>query len=359
MGLSQDEIEKMMSESGGSEEKTVDEARKNLLERIATLFTRAIENIVPVLVGMEQAQISTETFGQGKSGELISSIQAENTIYFFSLPALCRQAIVGWIGNPLALGISQKMMGQEGAEELDEALLSALNEAFNNILGAFDTSLKEEFGIGVEHADLKFVEGDPAEIIQSKAGIAPDADAWSIPVAAVLGELSGPMGLLMTEVSLGEMFEKHPMAGEAEPAAEEAQSEEPAAPEEAAEQEAVESAVTPGKEAGVEIAKARFEELQPRAPAGESRGLDLILDVPLDIAVELGRKTLSVKEILGLVPGSLVELDKLAGEAVDLLVNGKLFAKGEVVVIDENFGVRVSSIVTPKERIERMTGRAT
>jgi flagellar motor switch protein FliN/FliY len=72
------------------------------------------------------------------------------------------------------------------------------------------------------------------------------------------------------------------------------------------------------------------------------------------VTVELGRKRLSVKEILELVPGSLVELDKLAGENVDLYVNGKLFAKGEVVVIDENFGVRVSSIVTPKERLERM-----
>ena len=79
------------------------------------------------------------------------------------------------------------------------------------------------------------------------------------------------------------------------------------------------------------------------------------MDVPLNITVELGRKHLSVKDILALTPGSLVELEKLAGEAVDIMVNGKLFAKGEVVVIDENFGIRISSIVTPKERIARMS----
>jgi flagellar motor switch protein FliN/FliY len=103
-----------------------------------------------------------------------------------------------------------------------------------------------------------------------------------------------------------------------------------------------------------DIQLARFEELTPQRTTLEPRGVDLILDVPLGVTVELGRKRLSVKEILDLVPGSLVELDKLAGENVDLYVNGKLFAKGEVVVIDENFGVRVSSIVTPKERLERL-----
>jgi flagellar motor switch protein FliN/FliY len=103
-----------------------------------------------------------------------------------------------------------------------------------------------------------------------------------------------------------------------------------------------------------EVPLARFEELIPQRAVGEPRGLDLILDVPLNVTVELGRKKLSVKDILELLPGSLVELEKLAGENVDLFVNGKLFAKGEVVVIDENFGVRISSIVTPKERLETL-----
>jgi flagellar motor switch protein FliN len=84
-------------------------------------------------------------------------------------------------------------------------------------------------------------------------------------------------------------------------------------------------------------------------PAGGNIGL--LLDVPLKLTVELGRTTKLVKEILALAPGSVVELDKLAGEAVDILVNEKLIAKGEVVVIDENFGVRITEIINPEERL--------
>jgi len=83
--------------------------------------------------------------------------------------------------------------------------------------------------------------------------------------------------------------------------------------------------------------------------------IDLLLDVPLQITVELGRTKMLVKEILELGTGSVIELERLAGESIDVLVNGKLIAKGEVVVIDENFGIRVTSIVSPNERIARLT----
>jgi flagellar motor switch protein FliN/FliY len=85
-------------------------------------------------------------------------------------------------------------------------------------------------------------------------------------------------------------------------------------------------------------------------------GLDLILDVPLKVTVELGRTKMQVRHILELSKGSLVELDKLAGEPVDLFVNGKLIARGEVVVIEENFGVRVTDIVSPVDRVKSLKG---
>jgi flagellar motor switch protein FliN/FliY len=75
-------------------------------------------------------------------------------------------------------------------------------------------------------------------------------------------------------------------------------------------------------------------------------GVDLILDVQLQVAVELGRAQMKVREVLGLGPGSVVELDKHAGEPVEVVVNNKTIAKGEVVVIDENFGVRITEIVS-------------
>lgn len=86
----------------------------------------------------------------------------------------------------------------------------------------------------------------------------------------------------------------------------------------------------------------------------QPRSIDMLLDVKLQLTVELGRKDLTVKEALHLGPGSVIELDRIAGEPVDLYVNGKLIARGEVVVIDENFGVRVTEVVSPAERIRRV-----
>jgi len=86
----------------------------------------------------------------------------------------------------------------------------------------------------------------------------------------------------------------------------------------------------------------------------DRENMDLIMDVPLRVTVEVGKARKTVKEILELSAGSIIELDKLAGDPVDILVNGKLVAKGEVVVIDDSFGVRVTDIVTPANRLDRM-----
>ncbi len=87
---------------------------------------------------------------------------------------------------------------------------------------------------------------------------------------------------------------------------------------------------------------------------GTIRDLNLLLDIPLNISVELGRANLLLQEVLDLAPGSVVELDKAAGEPVDILVNGRLVARGEVVVIEENFGIRITEIVSPQERVHRL-----
>lgn len=97
---------------------------------------------------------------------------------------------------------------------------------------------------------------------------------------------------------------------------------------------------------------ANFEPVQ--LAQAEMNNLNMLLDIPLQVTVELGRTKRSVKEILALTTGSIIELDKLAGEPVDILVNNKLIAKGEVVVIDENFGVRVTDILSQSDRIKKL-----
>ena len=94
--------------------------------------------------------------------------------------------------------------------------------------------------------------------------------------------------------------------------------------------------------------------MQPNIGAHEAGNIGLIMDVSMEMTVELGRTRKLIKEILAMGEGTIIELDKLAGEPVDILVNHKLIAKGEVVVIDENFGVRVTEIVSPMERINDM-----
>jgi flagellar motor switch protein FliN/FliY len=102
---------------------------------------------------------------------------------------------------------------------------------------------------------------------------------------------------------------------------------------------------------GVPVKPVAFEPLQMGMASEGMGNIALLLDVPMKVTVELGRTEKPIKEILGLGEGSIIELNKLAGEPVDILVNDKLLAQGEVVVIDENFAVRVTKIVTPMERI--------
>lgn len=106
--------------------------------------------------------------------------------------------------------------------------------------------------------------------------------------------------------------------------------------------------------AGMPVQSAQFAPLTNEPIEANTANISLIQDVPLQVTVELGRTRKSIKEILDFNTGSIIELDKLAGEPVDIHVNGQLTAKGEVVVIDENFGVRITEIVSPLERAKRL-----
>ena len=88
--------------------------------------------------------------------------------------------------------------------------------------------------------------------------------------------------------------------------------------------------------------------------SAKDKNLNLILDIPLKVTVELGRTKMAVSELLNLTQGSVLELSKLAGEPMEVLVNGKLIARGEAVVVNEKFGVRLTDIISPSERIEQL-----
>jgi flagellar motor switch protein FliN/FliY len=100
----------------------------------------------------------------------------------------------------------------------------------------------------------------------------------------------------------------------------------------------------------------QFKSFGDETPSGQAFGeIEMLMDLSLPIVIELGRTSMFIKDILNLTPGSIIELDKLSGDPVDIYVNDKKFAEGEVVVIDENFGVRITELVKPEDRVRKLS----
>ena len=105
----------------------------------------------------------------------------------------------------------------------------------------------------------------------------------------------------------------------------------------------------------VEVSRMSFDEIsKPERPNTASMDLDFILDIPLSLSVELGRSRMLINELLQLGQGSVIELTKIAGEPMDVYVNRRLIARGEVVVVNEKFGVRLTDIISPAERVNKL-----
>ncbi|MWP61877.1 flagellar motor switch protein FliN [Gilliamella sp. Pas-s25] len=101
--------------------------------------------------------------------------------------------------------------------------------------------------------------------------------------------------------------------------------------------------------------QAIFETLSPQHAEDKKQDINLILDIPVELSVELGRTKIAIKDLLNLTQGSVIALDGLAGEPLDILINGYLIAQGEIVVVGDNYGVRITDIITPSERVRRLS----
>jgi flagellar motor switch protein FliN len=156
----------------------------------------------------------------------------------------------------------------------------------------------------------------------------------------------------MAEQDTPVMSEEDRMAAEWEAALTEAKPGESAAPGAARE---VASQVTSAAESVSPAAFANFAAATTNGNGAPVNDLNMILDIPVQLTVELGRTRIPIKHILQLAQGSVVELETLAGEPMDVLVNGFLIAQGEVVVVNDKFGIRLTDIVTPSERIRRLS----
>ncbi|MGP9799156.1 flagellar motor switch protein FliN [Halomonas sp. 86] len=127
-----------------------------------------------------------------------------------------------------------------------------------------------------------------------------------------------------------------------------------------AEQEAAEEEAPTPEDAAPDTSAAKpasdeiFRPLSPTDGSKQTRDLEMVMDIPVKLTVELGRTKLTIKQLLELAQGSVIELEGLAGEPMDILINGYLIAQGEVVVIEDKYGIRITEIITPSERIHKL-----
>lgn len=262
------------------------------------------------------------------------------------LPAQAVQVQMGFNGaingqNLIVMGIKDAgaiaslMFGEDGTPpaDLTEAHQSTLQEFFSSLLSAMATQIGQKSGsqIGTSPPDLSVVTA--ANQLRIPAGEVVKV-TYSISIGGVLSsKFTHILDLALAQSMVRTGSASRMGSGQGG-------------------QSFMQQQMMPQQ--SVDISPVKFPPLSGSGIPENIQKIDLLMDVQLTLTVELGRTKQLVKDVLGLGEGSIIELDKLAGEPVDLLVNNKLIAKGEVVVIDENFGVRVTDIVSPSERLTKM-----
>lgn len=267
--------------------------------------------------------------------------------------------------------ITDLMMGGDGlnpSDELSDLHISAICEAMNQMMGSSATSmssmLNKKIDISPPEADLLDLHDG---IDNNKVSEFMSGEFIRVTFRMTIGELVDSTIMQLYPIPFAkELYQIFSSSSEenAEPAkAEKPATPPPAAPQPAASQPAMEQPMMGqpmmgqpmmgqpmmGMQPGVNVQNVQFQAFNPViSPALQQENIDLIMDVPLEVAVVLGRSRKSIKEILEFAPGTIIELDKLAGEPIDVMVNQKLVAKGEVVVIEESFGIRITEIIKEK-----------
>lgn len=379
---------------------------KDALGEIGNISMGSAATTLSVLLG-HKVNITTPTV----SVDTMSTIQNQ-----YPMPYLVVEVgyVIGINGNNIlaiqasdASIIADLMMGGDGLnpqEELNDIHMSAVGEAMNQMMGTVATSLSTMFNkkidisppkvnlidLGAEDKITDLVNNDEPVVKTSfrmEVDGLIDSEIMQILPLDVAKEM---VSFLMGGGAEAEAQEAPAPAPEPAPApvapepapvaaapAQAAPAPQPAAPQYAAPQQPQYAAPTQQPQytappmgaqpvyappayannvvsSGVPVQNAQFAPLTNEPVEVNAANISLIQDVPLQVTVELGRTKKSIREILEFSTGSIIELEKLAGEPVDIHVNGQLTAKGEVVVIDENFGVRITEIVSPMERVQSL-----
>lgn len=390
--LSQEEINALLagdsSEAENSEtavtesnEETITETDKDLLGEIGNISMGSASTALYQLIN-QKVNITTPVVSVTTLKEIKAGFETPNIV-------LDIEYIAGIIGRNIliikiedGLVISNLMMGGDGqiseTHELSEIEISAVSEAMNQMIGSAATSMATMFGrkVDISPPKSKLIEKGDEPISDN---ISEDEPIVRVSFRMTIGDIvdSNIMQIFpiktaknIVAIMTGQNNEEVAATKKEEPITNKEVVTEPQSVQiPVPQQQPVQQQQTYSQpqqtynqqppqqqvyQQPVEVHQATFEPLAPQNDVPPMKNIDLILDVPLDISVVLGRTKKSIQDILNLGTGSLIELDKLAEEPVEILVNGKQIALGEVVVVDENFGVRITNIVSSIERIKTL-----
>ena len=392
--LSQEEIEALLSggvvdddkkeETSSSEEiETLSDMEADTLGEIGNMSFGSAATALSSLLG-QKVEITTPTTSIVTSEELKEQFVQPYVAVKVEYTEGLSGANLLVIKQSDAAIIADLMLGSDGLNpdpELSDIHLSAVQEAMNQMMGSAATSMSTIFNKKVdisppmtdlmnvqEEKGLEYLPDESPLISVSfnlKVGELIDSDIMQLFPIDFGKDLVADLERVM--MGGGEVAETPSVPVEEtppvqEPAQTTVQETPPVEqqPQQSQPQQQQPQQVTmppPERQAApqVNVQQAQFEAFQPpQLEEEEAHNLNLLMDIPLEVTVELGRTTREVREILEMSGGSIIELDKLAGEPVDILVNNRHIAKGEVVVIDENFGVRITDILSQAERMNNL-----
>ena len=398
--LSQAEIDALLSGAGGdsSENSSGDSAPMDTSDTdnlLSPMEKDALGEIGNISMGSAATTLSTLLGHKVNITTPNVSVAPMNVIQqHYPLPYLVVEVgyTVGIDGNNVfaiqatdAAIIADLMMGGDGTnpdQQLTELHMSAVGEAMNQMMGAVATSLSAMFHkkIDISPPKVNLVDFGSEEVVTEIA-----KNSEPVVRAAFRMEVDGLIDSeIMQILTIDVAKEMVEALLNDEPAATDPPKAAPAPPPKAPPQQAAPppqqqapppppqqnyppqggyppqygyggSSMQPNVVTNMPVSPAQFMPLSMEPVQINESNINLILDVPLQVTVELGRTKKTIREVLDLTTGSIVELDKLAGEPVEIHVNGHFLAKGEVVVIDENFGVRITEIASPAERAAHLT----
>ncbi len=362
--LSQEEIDSLLKknkevdELNETEESDIGSEEKDIMEEVGNMTMSASAAALSNLTG-RNVQIKVSEISAISLGELTAGIESS----YVSLHVPFKKGLKG--NNMLVMEIADAsiianlMMGGDGGdqrEELSEIEFSAVSEAMNQMVGTASTSIAKLLSRAVEiDPPMTQIWKNGEEI--SILGVSNDTTMVRISSRLIVEDLiDGEMMQLYTLDAVKEIAETA-LHGIGEIESETEKSEKPYVQEHKVNGEPMTEYTDSKmeyKESNVKIQEPVFAELKKQPRQRAPRNIELILDVPLELSVVLGRTKMSIKDILALEPGSIVELNKLVEEPLEIFVNGKRTALGEVVVVDEKFGIRITDILSAEDRARKL-----